>query len=307
MAYKGLTPGYQPIVEPGLRIPEMGLVRSAVEDAPPDDSGQPQAAGVDGTDPRWVGGFVFVPNSCAAAQAIAIGCDLSDFDDDRTHKAASDNPDNVEYQPFAVVGGDSCSALDKNRDRLGRARAQLLATESYQIARELWRGDLARAGGWPNPFLTDPAATDLGTHGPVHALAALEQFIVECLHGQRGMIHCTPYTASLWMATYALRVEQNLLLTALGTIVVADAGYDGSAPDASDPTPPSDINDSANAYATPIVHLMRGTVTEVGDMTSQIDRSVNDWTVFVERPVAATWGGCCLGTVAVDHTAATDS
>lgn len=303
-----LIPGFQEIIEPALSVPVTGLVRSALEDNPPDDTGQAQGSFAgEGTDPRWVGGLVFVPNSCAAAQAVPIGCDLSDFDTDQTNKAASDNPANVEYVPYAVVGGDKCSAMDQSRNRLDRARGQLLATESYQIARELWRGDLARAGSWPNPFLTDPAAEDLGTHGPVHALAALEQFLAECLHGQRGMIHATPYTAAIWSGLYLLREEQGILLTARRTIVVADAGYDGSAPNAGDPTPPADIDAAASAYATPIVHLRRGTVREVGDTVSQIDRGVNDWTVFVERPVAATWGGCCLGTAVVDHTATADT
>jgi hypothetical protein len=126
--------------------------------------------------------------------------------------------------------------------------------------------------------------------------------------GQRGMIHAMPYTVALWDAEGLLRVEGGLLLTAQDTIVVSGAGYSGSAPGAGegdDPVPPADVDLAANAYGTGLVYLRRGPIVEIGDRTSQIDRSINDWNVFVERPVAATHAGCCVLTVEVNHAAGT--
>lgn len=253
-------------------------------------------------DERWVNGFAYEAESCDAAQALAIWC-APGQQDGSYEKVPGESGGIVNYDPFLVIGADSCTTLDRGRDRLGRARRQLLATESEQIERELWDGAIAQAEGYDNPyFAAAGVATDLGTAGYVAAFAALEQYLAECLHGRRGMIHATPYTVSLWMAAGLLRVEGGLLLSALDTIVVAGAGYSGSAP-GDPPTPPADLTAAANAYATGLVYVRRGAITPAddGDEASRIDRAINTETVFVERPVAAVFD-CCLGTVTVDHT-----
>jgi hypothetical protein len=275
-----------PQLTPGRR----GLIASAVEVTEPSD--------------RWVNGFAFDPEVCEEALALPIFCDP--FGD--ATKDAGDNPAIVEYDPFALLGWDECSTLDRRRDREGRARRHLLANESDGIERELWDGAIARAEGLPNAFLASSAATDLGSAGAITALAALEQALADCLHGQRGMIHATVTTTTVWNALGLLRVDSGLLLTAMDTIVVPGSGYSGSTPapggtgaDPDDPTPPADIKAAAFAYATGMVYLRRGPIAPVGDQRSQIDRSVNLQTVFVERPVAAVWNGCCHFGIEVDH------
>jgi hypothetical protein len=302
-----LNPGYQPIEAPALTIPRGGLVRSAVEagSSVDEDTGRVgPAEGVGARLPAWTGGFGFEPQSCDIVGPIAAGCFA---EGSQPEKTPGDNPPVVEYVPFAVLGADACSTLDRSRDREARARAQLLATESFQIAREFWDGAVALDQGDPNAFLAkNGASTDLGTAGAVQALAELEQALAACLHGQRGMIHATVYTATIWAHAGLIRpTGDGLLLTAMDTIVVADAGYTGSAPGAAPddpPVPPADITAAAAAYGTPIVHLRRGPLMPVGDQVSQIDRATNTWTVIVERHAAAFMPPCCLLRVTVDHT-----
>lgn len=275
-----------PQLAPGRR----GLLAAAVELTEPDE--------------RWVGGFAYEAESCDAAQALPIYCDPGQGTDGYV-KEPGESGGIVEYDPFAVIGADFCTTLDRGRDREGRARRQLLATESYQIERELWDGAIAQGEGNDNAYLAkEGEATELGTAGVAASLAALEQGLAECLHGQRGMIHATPYTVSLWNAEGLLRVDGGLLLTALDTIVVAGSGYSGSAP-GDPPVPPADLDDAANAYATGMVYVRRSPISVVGDAVSHIDRARNDETVFVERAVAATFS-CCLLTVIVDHTTGGD-
>lgn len=262
------------------------------------------AVPVDNGDGRWVNGFAFDPETCDQATGIPIFCDPPGAE-----KVAGDNEAIVEYDPWAVLGWDSCSTMQRGRDREGRARRHLLATEGDQIEAELWDGAVALSEGLPNAYLASPAATDLGTAGAVAALAELEQALGDCLHGRRGMIHATLTTATIWQSLGLLRTESGLLLTALDTIVVAGSGYSGSAPgpggtgpDPDDPIPPDDLTAAAFAYATSMIHVRRGEIAVVGDQTSQINRATNDQTVFVERPVAAYWDGCCHFGIEVDHT-----
>lgn len=273
-----------PQLAPGRR----GLIPAAIEVAEPTD--------------RWINGFAYEAESCDAAQALPIFCNPG-MGDDGYEKEPGESGGLIEYDPWSIVGADFCTTLERGRDREGRARRQLAATEGFQIEAELWDGAIAQAEGYDNPYFAKAGvATDLGTAGVVAAFAELEQGLAECLHGQRGMIHAMPFTVSLWASAGLVRVEGGLLLSTLDTIVVSGSGYSGSAP-GDPPTPPADPSDAANAYATGLVYLRRGPIfpADDGDMASRIDRQVNDETVFVERAAAATWS-CCLLTIEVDHT-----
>lgn len=271
-----------PQLAPGRR----GLLAAAQEVTEPDE--------------RWVNGFAFAPEACDVALISGIFCEPPGAE-----KIPGNNPGAIEYDPYALIGWDACSTLQR-RDRAARARRLLLATESDQMESELWDGAVAFQEGLPNRYLADSNATDLGSAGATAALAELEQELAECLHGQRGMIHATVFTATVWTALGLLRVEGGLLLTGMDTIVVAGSGYSGSAPaadDSSEPTPPADITAAAYAYATGLVYVRRGAIVEVGDgPAQQVARATNDWEVFVERPAAAVWNGCCQLAIEVDHT-----
>lgn len=247
------------------------------------------------------GGFQFAPENCGEVGA-ADPCDTGE-------KSIPDSLESVEAQAFVIWAGDRCSSFGRDRDRAQRARNQLEAGESYAVAKELWRGDVARAAtpDWPNRYLASTEADVLtATGGLVQptaatvALACLEQALGDCAHGARGMIHCTRQLATHWQALNLLRREGQLLLTALDTFVVADAGYDGSGVnDAGEIVAAED--GSQWAYATTPVIVQLGEVALVPDgVASALDRSVNTEEWRAERLAAAEWDGCCHFAVSVD-------
>lgn len=141
-------------------------------------------------------------------------------------------------ESFAIWEAESCSAFGEERlIAADRAKALLEATTSKRIGSELWKGTLAQAAApaWTNRRINNPtAAGNLGKINAaaavnrVAAFAALEQAIGEQGSGAQYFIHCTRRTASFWAADQLIKRVGTRLVSALGTIIVADAGYDGS-------------------------------------------------------------------------------
>lgn len=250
---------------------------------------------------RWEGGFGYAPENCGGVIAVDA-CVPGDLDDD-----LPDNPDTVESRPVYLVAGDRCSPIDLTRDWQGRARRQLNAGTSARLARELWTGELAQAQtpDYPNAYLASADADVLSGAplSPVNALACLEQGIAEAANGQRGMIHATPGTVTVWNAGGALRREGNLLLTILNTIVVPDAGYPGSSPDGDDAA-----SGSVWAYGTTMVDVRLGEIQFHQMATSgrpnisarNLDRSANTVTVYAFRAASATFDPCAHVAAEID-------
>lgn len=251
-------------------------------------------------DERWVGGVEWEGGPCGSLLPRPVVCE-------DTSKPEDVDPQGIRTaDAFYVSGYDQCSTLDTGRDRAANARANLAATESYQAELEFWDGVASRAAApdlenmWLARFEAATAAA-AGPLGYVRALAALDQALAACLHGQQGMIHATPFTASMWMAAGLLRVEGQRLLTVMDSIVVAGSGYSGSAPAVADggaPVAPADLAAGANAYGTGLVYAQLGAVAVLEDT----DRSVNTSRARAERPVLLSTAGCCVLTVEVDHT-----
>lgn len=267
--------------------PRYGLVVSARAGATANlsPSGTPSPSDAE----RWEAGFSWAPEGCGAVQAV-----------DRCVPGSltiPDNPDVGNFRPVALVTADRCAPWDLDRDWQGRARRQLLAGSPTALAREFWKGTLATAKGYPNAFLASSGA-DVASASPLSpndALACLEQGIAESANGQRGMIHCTVGTATAWQIGGALRREGALLLTIVDTIVVPDAGYDGSAPDG-DPAAAG----SVWAYGTTMVDVRLGApvvpqpydTSVAGIDGATITRATNTIEVYAWRAGAATWDGC---------------
>lgn len=175
---------------------------------------------------RWEAGFGWQPEGCGSSgrfDPCGPGGVLFEAD-----PVAS-----LEYVPFGVVAGEVCSTFGwEEREWQARAQRLLDACESQQVEAELWRGDIARAGGYPNAFLASADAEVIGNtqHDPMDALALLEGGIAGCVCNGNGWIHASRTVTSIWSRTGALRREGKLLLTALDTVVVPGAGYDGSGP-----------------------------------------------------------------------------
>lgn len=231
-------------------------------------------------------GFTFNPENCGESGTIGVDPCVA-----ASNKAIPDNEPIVAAWPFGIWAGDKCSPTELGRDWRGRARRQLAATRSYQVARELWTGAEADDAGAPNRRLADvdsDVLTDDAT-SPTDALARLEQGLADCIKGARGVIHATRHAATFWAQLGLLRREGNQLLTFLDTIVIADAGYDGSGPDGQAAT-----DGSQWAYATgmPIVRLgPESTFPE--NMAQATNRSTNMVEFRAEQKAAVSWDGCC--------------
>lgn len=247
-----------------------------------------------GATDRWGAGFAFAPEGCGSV-GVQNPCGGGSKDID-------DNPAIVEAEPIALWAGDKCSPMQA-RDYAARARRQLAAAESYQLANELWNGTLAKSetlpggGDWPNQYLTSESSDVLtsGPTSPTDALAMLEYALGDCAHGARGVIHATRHAATYWQALNLLRREGNLLLTAFDTIVIADAGYGGAGPYG------TAEDGSQWAYATGMLQVRLGPIDVIGsDVSQQVDRSVNTVEVIAERLGSVAWDGCCHLAVELD-------
>lgn len=137
-----------------------------------------------------------------------------------------DNPTANTAEPFAVVAGDKCSTFGfKGRDWIGRARRQLLATRSFQIAQELQLGALRDSVSLANVALKDADELTSSPATPLHALAALEFASGRAYGGRAAMIHVDLQVLTLLVAQHVLTLSGQKWLTPSGNVVAADAGY----------------------------------------------------------------------------------
>lgn len=265
----------QAVTAPVNTPPLVSLVRSARR--------------VDEGDFRWENGFAFSPEGCEGG-GILDPCGT-------TEKTISDNPALVEYDPYVVYAGDKCSSFGwQDRDYQARARRFLEACQSKHIAAELWTGTLATSASFPNPFFTDIAGDVVATAvTPTEALACLEQGLAECQCGA-GMIHATPNVVTHWINAGLVLREGGLLMTYLGTIVVADGGYPGTGPGGTEPA-----SGAVWAYATGIVEVRLGEVQIFpATLKEALNRETNLIEFRAERMASAVWDNCCLLAASVD-------
>lgn len=271
------------------RPPAMGLLASAeivVNGSDTED--------FEGRTRRWIDGFTLDPEDC-------VGGELLDPCGDVLSDPSSDSPDDVAFEPYVIEAAVQCSTLGNaatERD-IGRAQRKLRAVRQKRIEEELWSGTLAQAAGWPNNYLTN-SPTEIGGGAPfgyVTALARLEEAIGDALDWGEGMIHATRETFTLWMSAHLIMVDGNVARTGLGTIVVPGRGYAGT--DSSGVNP----GDGDWAYATGIVSVRLGAerLPEPGENTETTDRETNTRIVRASQFAAATWDGCLLVGVNVDH------
>ncbi len=208
-------------------------------------------------------------------------------------KDIEDNEPTLEAWAFGVWAGDECSPWELGRDWQGRARRQLAASLSFQVAHELWTGDEAADMSAPNTPLAS-LDSDVLTDGPTgstDALAVLEYGLGRCGKGQRGVVHATRHAATYWGQLGLLRREGNVLLTWLDSLVIADAGYDGSGPEGQEAE-----DGSQWAYATllPLVRLgPERLYPDSDDLGSALNRATNTVAYRAERKAAVGFSPCC--------------
>lgn len=278
----------QAVEAPTPRPPRYGLVAAApvIED---------------GAD--WARGFRFYPEGCGASGRIAVEC--------AGNTAEMDEPErrgNVEGDPFAVYAANDCETTFgfRQADYEARARRALETTRSYEIANEVWRGDLTQGvSGLENLPLTSTEG-DVVTSGPadpIDAVACLEQALAQATRGRQGMIHITPQLLTHLKGASVVELVGNTYLSANGHIVVPDAGYDGSGPGAT----PQAAGASQWAYATSMISLrfgpldvIPGSLADAKNFAAAVDRSTNKVRVWATQLVAYQWDECALLQAEVD-------
>ncbi len=239
-------------------------------------------------------GWTFQPEGCDIS-----GIDTPDCAGNVGVMALDEQPTTITGSPLWIYSGDECAAFGyKARDWQGRARRRLAATESYEIALELWEGAVQQSDSLNNKYLASAAGdSDTVTDGPssiLNAVADVEAALADTLRGQQGMMHMTPQLLTHAVAADLVRRDGNVWVSPMGHIVVADAGYTGAGPD----------DDPATAgqwmYGTPMLQISLGPVEMIpGDLDSALglaqsmDRDLNDIVVFAGRLAAVQWSVEC--------------
>lgn len=261
----------------------------------------------DGRGARWTdGGITWTSEQCSDSGAEPIPCESGVAD----ALEAATLPDAIEAEPFAVWAGDRCSPQGQNiADFTARARRQLAASESFQIARELWSGAIGDTEGFPQRELANTASDTL-TNQPtaeVAALACVDSQVAVQGEGKRGMVHMTPQVFTHLLGHSVIFRDGGQWVTGLGNIVIADAGYDGSGPSG------AAAGASQWIYGTSLLTVRLSDVWTVpgdlgeGDPAEQtrllaqaIDRSVNTIEVFAWRAAVIQWDQCVHVAAEVD-------
>lgn len=268
-----------PVAAPPAQPPLYGLIAAAPI--------------VDDADMRWVAGVSFSPEACGSS-----GRDSIAFCGPGSALEIPDAPGIVDADPFLVWAGDKCGMRGYgSRDFAGRARRQLEATQSYQVANELWTGTVRTADSLVNRALVD-SESDLLTAGAMPAPVALgmvEQALAVCGQGRRGMVHVTGQVLMELVGAQVVIRSGQVWTTPLGTIVVADAGYDGSAPGG---TP---AGATQFMYGTSMLRVRLGPVEVIpSDLREAVDTATNTTRVYALRPALIEWDECCHVAAEVD-------
>jgi hypothetical protein len=263
-----------------------------------------------GTRVRWTSGFAYRPEVCKGGDII--------WPYGSTEGTPSPVENEIDESPFIIEGTDSLSTFGALTESIREERAeyafrQLVACRASQIEKELWRGDLTQANdATKNRFLADTNVNLVEGDrllGYITAFAVLEQAISDGTCSQQGMIHARADTVSIWISQHLVRRYGNLLLSEIGTIVLAGSGYDGSAPVAGtphlDPAHAGKIpsSDSAWAYATTVPDVYLSDLLQPQYMLERVDYANNNLKTFQRQVGAVTWG-CTHAGVHVDHTTA---
>lgn len=244
---------------------------------------------------RWAGGWEFQPEGCASGGADSVACAGN-----VGAMTPADRPATINGDPIWVYASDECSTFGfESHDFEGRARRALAASESYQLALELWEGAINTADTLSNKVLAGPGAgSDTVTNGAtaiVTAVACVEAALASYLFGQQGMIHVTPQILTHMVTEDLAMKAGNLWLSPNGHVIVADAGYTGSGPASVGPT-----TSSQWIYGTPMlsvrlgpVEVIPGSLDAALNLAAAMDRGINDLLVFAGRLAAVQWPNEC--------------
>lgn len=246
-----------------------------------------QAAG--GVD--WRKGVITWPEAAPGYQLIR-DCDPADVD-----YGLKTDVFPVGAVPF-LIRTFTASPYTTNLEILSqRAERQIRAVTSQAVARELWTGALSkdgpwslptgvpfelanprpdagtdRAGPWLNPHLDAATLLDPQTH-PAAAVGAVEAATAERLAGGPVFLH-VPSEWVLELTQFNIQPVGDVLRTPLGSVVVADAGYPGTAGPDGDPC----------CYGTGPVSVWLDEPTVYDDPSLVVEHNSNRIGLWAERP-----------------------
>lgn len=253
--------------------------------SPPRYSLLAAASVVDNGD-RWQGGFRWSPEQCGVSGAMPADCASAD----REPGAA---PPADFARPFYVWASDDCSTWGFSaRDWQGRARRQLEATQSFQVAAELWTGAITRtlAEDQRTGYLTDPdTVVGAGASTVFDTVVRVETWAARASQGRRQMVHMSP----LAFATFVQEAQQyvlwsgNVAVTMRGTIVVTDDGYPGTQPRSeADDGNEWVISSPLVAVRLDTVEILPGSFQAARDLAIAVAWDTNHVTVWAQRLAA---------------------
>lgn len=223
-------------------------------------------------DPHWQNGIEWEALSCDPASGIGDpDCDPETGTTGLPKDISAGNALGL-ASPFTIYGHYSCTPVGHTIEYAQqRAVEHLLAREEARVEQALWTGDLDNAA-------FGDGATDVsdGATSVTEAVAALEVWLAT-EYGSLGVIHAPRDAATIAVREGSMEVRGNALYTALGTPVVAGAGY------------PS----GGSLYATPALLGYRSEpFPGASPASAGFDRRTNDILAVAERTYVIGWDPC---------------
>lgn len=237
------------------------------------------------TDPHWQwGGVEFESLADYQGEQYPTGylyCDAGGGD-----KTLSDYAGTTKATAFTVYGGVDCSSIGRPQaDYEARARAIVELAGQNAAENALWSGPTGNV-----PTLNGADTTDLtpGTVPSLHAgVGILEAYMASHYNG-KSLIHATRDVAAFAAAENQIIREflpadedgarVDWLTTVLGTRWVFGGGYDGTGPNAADPT-----DGEAWLYATGQLLIVRDDITVPANFPAALDRVNNIELLLAEQ------------------------
>lgn len=176
---------------------------------------------------RWLAGVTFVPHGVGTSVLVQTEDPCVQLLNSFALAQRQGFASTVTFRPFRIDNSITCSMLGGfTQDQLERwILEETRSLESFDLAKQVW------GTGGPNPTLRNQA-DDVSTSDvtPVGALSAVVGGLARRLKGAKGMVHVSPDMLVRLMSAGAVRIAGDHFETAAGHVVVADDGYDGSAP-----------------------------------------------------------------------------
>jgi hypothetical protein len=256
-------------------------------------------------DPHWLGGIQWAPHVCSDGHVL----DPCRTDQDDTLADAGTLLGEI---PYVISHGIRASTRGNLEiDYEDRARNTLIRNQSKLIEKEFWEGAFAQTPDFNgNFFLTQAPSAYLGTllgdasdkaYKVQKGFGQLEKAMMSALGGAQGMIHVSPEVITYLGNLYAIYPRGNVIYTALGNIVVAGAGYTGSAPSAPGGAAGPEVENFQDdltgatcwAYATSIPTLwMSDIIVSPFERPQAIDKTKNIVEYRASRHVSVTLDHC---------------